>query len=522
MELIWISMAFVLGLLATRVGLPSLIGYLAAGFAVFILTDHLGLKDNGKETLDQLAHVGVLLLLFTVGLKLKPKKVLKADVAGTSILHFGISALVAAPVIHFGFDIAWHTAFMLSIALTFSSTVLAAQVLGSKSELKAIHGQLAIGILIVQDLIAITFMLVAGGEIPSVWSAALLLLFFARPVVNKILDVSGHDEMLLLAGLFLALVVGGYGFYSVGIGHGELGALIMGVLAASHPKAGELGGKMWGLKEMFLIAFFLTIGMKGLPTTSDWVFALTMAVLLPIKAALFFGLLVAFKLTSRTAFLTGVTLTNYSEFGLIAAATVMPDYSVTLALAVALSFLVSAPLNRFAHPLFDKFERRLNKYQRDVRHPDEEPISLGDAKVLVMGLGKVGRAAYRSTAATGVAVIGIDSNPDKVQELVDNLGFNAVYGDAEHGNVWADLDTSNLDVCILAMDCHEACMISARKLREGGYDGLIVANAMHSDYVEGIEAAGADKTYLTLSEAGAALASHAVQGVELAKTPVCH
>lgn len=516
MELIWISMAFVMGLLATRVGLPSLIGYLTAGFAVYILTDYLGLKDNGKATLDQLANVGVLLLLFTVGLKLKPNKVLKADVAGTSLIHFGISALVAAPVIHFGFDIAWHMAFMLSVALTFSSTVLAAQVLGSKSELKALHGQLAIGILIVQDLVAITFMLVAGGEIPSVWSFALLALFFARPVVNKILDVSGHDEMLLLAGLFLALVVGGYGFYSVGIGHGELGALVMGVLAASHPKAGELSNKMWGLKEMFLIAFFLTIGMKGLPTADDWVFAVTMAALLPIKAALFFGLLVAFKLKARTAFLTGVTLTNYSEFGLIAAATVMPDYSVTLALAVALSFLVSAPLNRFAHPLFDKLEARLNTFERDVRHPDEEPITLGETKVLVVGLGKVGRAAYRSTAGTGVALFGIDSNPDKVHALVEDEGFNAAYGDAEHFNFWKTLDTSNLDVCILAMDCNEACMIAATGLRAGGYKRLIVANAMHHSFVAGIEAAGADKTYLTMTEAGEALAAHAVKGVNLA------
>lgn len=521
MELIWISMAFVLGLLATRVGLPSLIGYLTAGFAVFILAEQLGLKDNGKATLDQLAHIGVLLLLFTVGLKLNPKKVLKADVVGTSLVHFGLSALVAAPVIHFAFDIAWTVAFMLSIALTFSSTVLAAQVLGSKSELKAVHGQLAIGILIVQDLIAITFMLVAGGEVPSVWSIALLGLFFARPVVHKLLDASGHDEMLLLAGLFLALVVGGYGFYVVGIGHGELGALIMGVLAASHPKAGELGSKLWGLKEIFLIAFFLTIGMKGLPTSDDWLFAVTVTALLPLKALLFFGLLVAFKLTSRTAFLSGVTLTNYSEFGLIAAAAVMPEYSVALALAVSLSFLVSAPLNRFAHPLFDKLEHRLNRYQRNVRHPDEEPITLGDAKVLVMGLGKVGRAAYRSAASTGVALIGIDSNPDKVNELVGTEQFNAVYGDAEHGNFWASLDTTQLDVCILAMDCHEACMISAKKLREGGYEGLIVANAMHSDYVAGIEAAGADKTYLTLTEAGEALATHAVNGVELAKLQAC-
>ena len=515
-EVIWISFAYIMGLAVRQIGLPSLIGYLGAGFAIYQFGGLVGISENSSAALNHLAHIGVLLLLFTVGLKLNVKKILKAEVIGTAIFHFFISAMIFAPAIYYVTGMDWSIALMLSVSLSFSSTVLAAKVLEGKSELKAFHGRITIGILIIQDLLAMTFMSIASGEVPSVWAFGVFALPLLCPFFYKIMDWSGHDEMLILAGLLLALVFGGAGFHAVGLS-GELGALVMGALIAGHPKSSELSEKLWGLKEVFLIGFFLSIGMSGLPDANAWVFALTVVALLPLQALIFFGLLIAFKLKARSAFLTSISLTNFSEFGLIVAAVVMPEWTVPLALAVSLSFIISAPLNRFAHPIFDRLERHLEKMERNVRHPDEEPITLGSATVLIMGMGRVGRAAYNAVAMTNNNVVGLDSDQDKMIRLHEE-GYNTLYADAEHGNFWATMDLSKLESCILALNCPEACKFAARKLRKYGYTGYIVAHTLYEDDAQAIELAGADKTYLTMSEAGEGLASHVVQGFMPSRT----
>ena len=205
-EAIWIGFAFALGLAVRSIGLPPLIGYLAAGFALTEFSDILNLPSSSGETLNHIAHIGVLLLLFTVGLKLNVKKVVKPEVIGTGVLHFAFSVAIYAPVIHFGLGLDWMIATMLSIALSFSSTVLAAKTLESKSELKAFHGRVAIGILIIQDLIAMSVMSLSSGTVPSVFAFAIFALPLIRPVFYKLLDASGHDELALLFALILAVL----------------------------------------------------------------------------------------------------------------------------------------------------------------------------------------------------------------------------------------------------------------------------------------------------------------------------
>lgn len=510
-ELIWISFAFAMGLAARTIGLPPLIGYLGAGFAITQFSGYFNMPEGSIESLQHLAHIGVLLLLFTVGLKLNVKKVFKAEVVGTGICHFLFSVAIYAPVIYYVMELSWYISFMLSVALSFSSTVLAAKTLESKSELKAFHGRVAISILIIQDLIAMLVMSLASGKAPSVYAFGLFALPFLRPLLYKLLDKSGHDELMILFGLLLALLVGGAGFHALGLS-GELGALIMGALIAGHEKANELSEKLWGLKEIFLVGFFLTIGMQGIPDVNDWMFAILVVALLPLQAVIFYGLLVAFKLKSRSAFLTSISLTNFSEFGLIVSVAVLPEYTLALALAVALSFLISAPLNRFAHPIFDKIEKFIGKFERNVRHPDEEPVSLGDANILIMGMGRIGKSAYETLSNKGI-VLGLDSDQDRVAKRQEQ-GFNAQYADAEHGGFWSTMDTSKLNHIVLAMNCSEASCIAAEKLREAGFEGLIVSHAIHQDQADLIEEAGADKTYLTMSEAGSGLALHVIDDIE--------
>jgi len=504
-EAIWISFAFGLGLLVKTIGLPPLVGYLAAGFVLSGLSAATDITIQATEVLAHIAHLGVLLLLFTVGLKLKVRSIISPEVIGGSLLHFGITCLVFTPGLYLLMDLEWQTAFLLAVALSFSSTVLAAKVLESKRELRAFHGRVAIGILIMQDLIALLVMSLAAGQTPSQWALIVFGLPLLRPVLFKLMDASGHDELLVLLGLLLALVVGGLGFESVGLSS-ELGALVFGAMLASHPRSQELSKSLWSVKEIFLVGFFLQIGIGGLPDSQAVMFAVVAALVLPLKGLLFFFLLLLFRLRARSGFLSALSLTNYSEFGLIVASVALPDWLVPLALTVALSFVISAPLNRFAHVLYEHWCGTLARFESQKRHPDEQPVSLGDTRVLVMGMGRTGTAAYDWLSASEPALMGLDSDPSKARKHHDE-GRNVVFADAEDTTFWQGLDMPAVEAVILAMGDMEGKLIAARMLRKKGFEGYIVAHTQYADEANTIREAGANDAYLTMTETGVALAS---------------
>lgn len=509
LEVLIISFAFTFGLAVKQAGLPPLVGFLAAGFALNAWGPKLGLPGETGDILEYTAHLGVLLLLFTVGLKLKLKSLMQAEVIGGGFVHFAVSCLVLTPVflLFLGDDL--RTAVLLAIALAFSSTVLAAKVLEAKRELKAFHGRVTIGILIIQDLIALAVLSLTGDHAPSPWALLLLGLPLLRPIAHKLLDLSGHDELLVLMGMLLALVLGGMGFASLGLSS-ELGALVMGMLLADHKRTQELARSLWSLKELFLVGFFLQIGLTGLPDGQSLLFAVAMGLLLPLKGALFFALLLAFGLRARNAFLAALSLACYSEFGLIIAAILLPEWLVPLAITVAVSFLVSAPLNRISHRLFERHEHILGRFERAKRHPDDQPVSLGDAEVLIMGLGRAGSAAYDFLGDHDVRLIGLDADPAKVA-WHKARGRNVLYADGEDPGFWADVDLRGLKGVVLAMNDHESKMVATRRLRGRGFSGPIIAHSMFTEEADEITQAGATQTYLTMSEAGVGLAQHLIE-----------
>ena len=146
---IWLLLAFSAGLAMRLVGLPPLVGYLAAGFGL----SYMGYESN--HLLEEVAHAGVLLLLFGVGLKLRLKSLFRTEVLAGSLMHMAITMVFFSALALAITDLSLEVVLLLSLALSFSSTVVAAKVLESKRELKAFHGRVAIGILIMQDLVAV-------------------------------------------------------------------------------------------------------------------------------------------------------------------------------------------------------------------------------------------------------------------------------------------------------------------------------------------------------------------------------
>jgi predicted Kef-type K+ transport protein len=492
------------------------VGFLAAGFFINAFGPGFGMPAATGPILEYLAHLGVLMLLFTIGLKLKLKQIGEPHVVGGALLHFALSIAIFTPIARLLFTEDWTVALLVGIALAFSSTVLAAKMLEAKRELGSFHGRTAIGILIVQDIVALVVLAIFAGKLPGPWALLIFATPLLRPLLFKMLDSVGHDEVLVLTGMVLSLVIGGVGFELIGL-KGEIGALVMGLLLSSHPRASELSDSLWSLKEVFLVGFFLSIGMSGLPDWNAIVFAVVLGVLLPLKGVLFFFLLVAFKLRARTSFLTALSLTAYSEFGLIVAAGIpaAESFLVPLAIAVSVSFVIAAPLNRLAHPLFERFEDRLQPFERQTRHPDEQPTDLGDADVLIFGMGRTGSASYDMLVEEGHRPIGLDADTYKTAAHAEN-GRNVIFADAEDSNFWNNVDLNRINAAVLAMDDIESKTIAARTLRAKGFTGPVVSHALYEDHVTRIRDAGADQTYLTMREAGRSLGRHVLR--ELGET----
>ena len=512
-EVFAVSAAFVFGIAVRQFGLPPLVGFLAAGFFINAIGPRFGMPSSTGPILEYLANLGVLMLLFTIGLKLKLRQIGEPHVVGGALMHFVLSIALFAPITRLFFTDDWMVASLVGIALAFSSTVLAAKLLEAKRELGLFHGRTAIGILIVQDIIALVVLAIFAGKLPGPWALLIFAVPLLRPVLYKLFDFIGHDEVLVLAGMLLSLVVGGVGFQLIGL-KGEIGALVMGLLLSNHPRASELSNSLWSLKEVFLVGFFLSIGMSGLPDWNALVFAIVLGILMPLKGVIFFFLLIAFKLRARSSFLAALSLTAYSEFGLIVAAGIpaAEGFLVPLAIAVSVSFLIAAPLNRFANPLFEKYGDILQQFERQTRHPDELPKNLGDANVLVFGMGRTGSAAYETLVEKGLRPVGLDADTYKAQAHTE-AGRNVIFADAGDSNFWSNVDIDKLEGAVLAMDDIQAKLTVARTLRARGFSGPIISHALFADHVDRINEAGADQTYLTMYEAGRSLAAHAAEAI---------
>ncbi len=447
MDIVWIGLAFLFGVLLNRFHIPPLVGYLLAGIGLSFTPYEAG------SLLHEIAHLGVIFLLFTVGLHISLKGILQKEVLGVGLIHLAISTAIFVPVSLF-FGLSVEAAVIVSITLGFSSTVLAAKGLETRNELSAYYGRLSIGILIVQDLVAIGIIAYAGGGVPSPYAVVLLGLPLVRPLLSRLLYLVERDELLLL--MALSLAIGGDVLFEWFNLSGELGALVMGMLFVNDDKAEQLEKKIWGIKEAFLVGFFLEIGLGGFPGTSGLYMIGVLLLILPLKAILFFGLFMAFKLRARTGFLATVTLTAYSEFTLIAgavaaAAGIIPsEVIVILGLLTAISYVINSILVRYEDPIWQRMNTFLRRFERDVKHPDHQPVSVGAAEFLVIGLGLTGQAALKHFKESNRAAVGIDINPDRVKALMDD-GYRAIYADAQDAFFWEELDMRKVKTILIVM-----------------------------------------------------------------------
>ena len=519
MHVVPLLVAFTLGLLARAAGLPPLIGFLAAGFVL----GAMGMQNT--LLLQEIADLGVTLLLFTIGLKLHVKDLATPVVWLSASVHMLLTSLLVAMLVLLlgllGLSLFSYitpgTALLIGFALSFSSTVFAVKIFEGNGEMEAIHGRVAIGLLIVQDLLAVIFIAVSEGKLPSLWALLLFGLIPLRPVFFRILERVGHGELLILMGWILPLA-GAALFELVGI-KADLGALALGILLAGHAKSKELAKALFGFKDLFLIGFFLTIGLSGDISWAMIGAALMLVVLiLPIKTAMYFLLMTRQRLRARSATLASFGLTNFSEFGLIVGAIGVShawlDYAwlTVLALALAISFLLSAPLNAMSKQIYRRLRRPLHRFETRKRLPGDEVIRAGGAQVVVFGMGRVGTGAYDYLRSKwGDVVLGIDVNEDYVTRH-QAAGRNVTLGDATDADFWARAERSGtVKLALLAFNSQDANMAVARLLRERGFDFELASVARYPDHEQALREAGVHSVFNFYAGAGESFAEQVVE-----------
>jgi glutathione-regulated potassium-efflux system ancillary protein KefC len=297
---------------------------------------------------------------------------------------------------------------------------------------------------------------------------------------------------------------------------GDLGALALGVLIASHPKAGELSNALLTFKDVFLVGFFLSIGLRGAPTAAMVAADFLLLLAIPFKGWLFYRLLLLFRLRARTAFLGAASLASYSEFGLILAAVGVaggwlgPEWLTTVAIVVALSFVAAAPLNAASHELYERFSTRLCRRQRPRRLAFEAEIDPGEADVIVLGMGRVGTGAYDNLKLQrGRRPVGIDGDPDVV-EAHRRAGRYVIQGSATDADFWHRLRLRNgsIRLVLLALPQLSENVFAAEHLVQEGFDGTIGAIAKFPDDEGALRRAGVQLVFNLYAEAGAGLAQH--------------
>ncbi|MEA1890206.1 MAG: cation:proton antiporter [Pseudomonadota bacterium] len=516
----WIAIAFIFGFLSKQAGLPPLVGFLVAGFTL----NYLGAESG--SFLEEMADLGITLLLFSIGLKLRIKELLRVEVWGVTLIHMlivstfmTISLLLAGaaglPLLN---ELDLASAMMIGFALSFSSTVFVVKMLEGRGDMLSHYGRLAVGVLIVQDIVAVFFIGVSEAKVPSIWAAGVIvLMIIGRSLLYKLFSLVGRGELLVLFGLVLA--IGGAVLFDAVDMKGDLGALVFGVLLANHPKSTELAKSLFSIKELFLVGFFLNIGMAGLPNVTIIGIVVILLVVLLMKMGLFFLLFSRFRVRTRSANSTSFLLGNYSEFGLIVSVVavsqqwISQEWLVIMAVLVASSFAISSAVNNFADNFYSRYRNRLGKFEHSKRLPGDEDIDLSDVRYLICGMGRVGSGAFDYLLEQGHKnLLGLDFDADVVASQ-NAIGRKTHFANVSSPEFWSRLDArgNKIEWVMLCVPNSITNEKIARLARQWGYKGLICATTKYPDEEARLIEAGADAVFNIYAEAGAGLAQNVQQ-----------
>lgn len=432
---------------------PLIVSYIVVG--ILAGPSVLGLAQS-EGPLELLADLGIAVLLFLVGLKLDYRLVRELGLVslttglGQVVFTSGFGFLIALAL---GFDVT--ASLYIAVALTFSSTIIVVKLLGDKRELDALHGRVALGFLIVQDIVVVLSMVVlstigisaaAEGEGLSVTGAltaaavlvvivVLIVRFAANPLTRRLAE---SQELLILFSIGLAALFAAIG---EGLGLGlEIGGLLAGASLASTPYRDSIASRLGPLRDFLLLFFFLVlgtqldIGILGQNVGAALIFSAFVLIGNPLIVLTIMGLLGYRK---QTGFLAGLTVAQISEFSLIFIGMGVTLGHVTeselglVTLVGLITIAASTYMITYSHKLWPLVEPYLGKFERDDPKQEKKDEANGadePPEVILFGLSGFGAALAERLTQQDVRVLAVDHDPAAVREW-QGRGVDAVYGD---------------------------------------------------------------------------------------------
>ncbi|MFL1909006.1 glutathione-regulated potassium-efflux system protein KefB [Plesiomonas shigelloides] len=469
--ILFLSAAVIAVPLARKAGIGAVLGYLLAGMAI----GPWGLRlINDVEAVLHFSELGVVLLLFIIGLELNPGKLwqMRRPIFGLGALQVLLTAgLLMGLLLLLGFS--WQSALISGLGLAMSSTAMGLQLMREYGMTRNDGGQSGFAILLFQDMavvpvLALIPMLAVGASDTTDWSmiairvggvAALLLggRYLLRPLFRMIAN-TGVREVFTAAAL---LVVLGTAFLMQAIGLSmALGTFLAGVLLAESEFRHELEIAIEPFKGLLLGLFFISVGMAvnlGILLTDPLWVVLMVLVLVSVKAAVLFLVSILFRLRRTSRLQLSVVLSQGGEFAFVlfsaAAASRVID-SQQLAL-----LLVSVSLSMMTTPLLMKLlDRWLAKALNTQTVSEEQPhVEDDEPQVIIVGFGRFGQIVGRLLSANKVRITVLERDPNQVSFL-RRYGYQVYYGDATQLELLRAAGAAQADSIVIAADDHEANM----------------------------------------------------------------
>jgi len=518
-------LAAVIGAIGIRLRQPLIVAFIAVG--ILVGPSVLGWV-SANDQVDLLAKLGIALLLFVVGLKLD-LHIIRA--MGPVALATGLGQVIFTSVVGYFIAITLGmtpvTALYVAVALTFSSTIIIVKLLSDKREVDALHGRIAIGFLIIQDIVVVLVMisLTALGEAGDTVSLGqeaitvlikgglfiaaigLLMRFVLTPLLQQL---AKSPELLVLFAIAWAVALGAavahLGFSK------EVGAFLAGVSLASTPYREAIGSRLVSLRDFLLLFFFIDLGAGLELATLDAqvVPAIFLSLFVLIGNPLIVMIILGFMgYRKRTGFLAGLTVAQISEFSLILGALglslghIDADTMGLITLVGLITISASTYLILYSHPIYEWISPWLGLFERKKAFREEAGDLVtkeSNVDVIMFGLGRFGSGIARELQQRGLSVLGVDFDPDLVRKQ-DCNGYKVQYGDAEDPEFVASLPLQQTPLVLSSVRELSINLALLHGLHEYGYTGRVAVTAHSSRDAERLQQAGANQVLIPYADA---------------------
>jgi Kef-type K+ transport system membrane component KefB/Trk K+ transport system NAD-binding subunit len=521
-----LGLATLTGIIGQKLRQPLIIMFLATG--ILAGPSFLGIIQS-YEQIELLAHVGIALLLFIVGLKLDLNLI---RTTGPVALATGLGQIIFTSL--FGFiiaitmDMSYLSAAYVSVALTFSSTIIIVKLLSDKKEIDSLHGQIALGFLIVQDIAAIlalvgltTFGSTVYGEGADYISILLiglkglgflgivaLIMKFVIPSLTRRL---AHSlELLTLFAIAWAVLLGA-GSELLGFSK-EVGAFLAGVSLASTVYRDSIGARLTGLRDFLLLFFFIDLGarldwsMVGSQLGASLVFSIFVLIGNPLIVLVIMGLM---GYRRRTSFLAGLTVAQISEFSLIVAAAGLGLGHITketvglITLVGVVTIFLSTYMILYSSQLYRALSGPLKVFERHNPYREAAIDTIEEAEaidVILVGLGNYGSGLADYLLRRKTAILGVDFDPTALDKW-RKRGVPVLYGDIADPEMNEHLPLNKARWVISAVRSKEMNLALIHNLKKDGYGGKVAITATNGQEAAEFEKAGAHLIFQPFKDA---------------------